>query len=156
MWTAIGLSALCFGMVLFPILKLVPNQRQKERLKLRQAALQRGFKIDVRTPDIDNALKSQYNLVGQVVYRITSESMETPYVLALRSNNNGEWFWVNNKNPNAALMEKLQTIYEQLPEKIIAVEHSQAGSGVCFDEMGDIEQLQTLETVLNKLNRVFY
>lgn len=155
MWLAIGFTLLCFGMALFPILKLVPSQRQKQMMKIRQSALQQGFKIDVRTPEIDSALKSEYDLTGQVVYRLPSEEMNTQYILALRSNNNEEWFWVNDKRPNPALMESLTDLYSQLPEKIIAVEHSQAGSGVCFDERGDPEQLKLLTEILTKLNQVF-
>ncbi|MCK5881686.1 MAG: hypothetical protein KAG18_07400 [Sinobacterium sp.] len=155
MWLAIGLTLLCFGMALFPLLKLVPNHRQKEMMKIRQAALAQGFNVDIRTPEIDSALKSQYDLTGQVVYRLQAEDINTRYVLALRSNNTGEWFWVNDKRPPAAVMEKLTLIYQDLPKKIIAVEHSQAGTGVCFDERGEPAQLTPLKATLNKLNHVF-
>ncbi len=156
MWIAIGITLLCFGMAIHPILSLVPTKAQKYKIKMRQAAFAQGLSIDIRLPELDESLQNQYDFSEQAIYRLQPDrALETPYLLALRSKVSGDWFWVKEQRPPAKLIEPLIVLYNQLPDKIKAVEHSEVGSGVCFNEFGSVDQLTTLKAHLSDLNQLF-
>jgi len=153
-WIIIAFVLICLGMGIYPILQLAPNDRQKKVQKLRQAAFSKGYRVDVRTPDMPEQLSKQYNFAGHVLYRIESVNLPTRSILAIKSSSSGEWFWVNTQPP-VALMDALKTLYQSLPENIKAVEHNAMGSGVYWNEFGDEALLDNYQSVLQEMNLLF-
>ena len=155
MWLGIGIALLCIGMAAWPIMQLIPSERQKEIIAIRQLAMRLGFKVEIKQPDLPKALEQQFIFSGKALYLIAQKQKQlnhTP-LLALRSKHSGEWFWLEN-NPPARLIEPLQKAYQKLPDSIFAVEHQSYGTGVYFNERGDEAALEQLKQTIIQINKV--
>lgn len=153
-WLLLLFIILLIGMFTYPLIMLVPTPREKVRIALRQAAMSKGIKIEVRRPVLPEKLKNPYDHLGKAVgYGLPAQN----YLLkqkhtALRNPDTDEWFWLDGCRPPAHIMQTLLDIYSQLPDYCLAVEQSRDGSMIFLVENFSTEQLDAIHTSLTKLN----
>ena len=155
MWWGIAIALLCMGMAAWPIMQLIPSERQKQIIALRQLASRLGFTVEIKPAELPDALAKQYPLQGCALYVLQQKQSRLPHtpLLALRSKRDDTWFWLD-KNPPAALIEPLQMAYQALPANIVALQHQSHGTGVYFDERGDQQLLESLKQQLADINAI--
>ncbi|CAA0108139.1 Uncharacterised protein [BD1-7 clade bacterium] len=130
-------SAIVWGILIFvvcmlahPIIQLIPSKRLKQKVALREYATSLGITIKPVSPNIPKKLDIQY---GDLVYTVGyfqeryTDTFKKRH-LALRSIKDGHWFWINDTQPPANQIEKLQTAYAKLPDFIKAVDQGPTGT----------------------------
>ena len=147
------IGAIVIGMMAFPILQFIPNEKQKRQMAFRQAALRKGINIQMRHPELPKALALEYEGLAQCTayFKPQQSSLNANYV-AVRSNNSEEWFWINERRPPAAMMAKMLHLYAELPHFCEAIEQNASGSTVFLHDYIEPEMVELLENTLNKLN----
>ena len=149
------IALLVLGMLAYPILQLVPSEGQKRQVAFRQAALRKGINIQIRQPEMPPELASQYPDMHRCAayFKPCNSSLNQAFV-AVRSNNDREWFWINDRRPPASMMARLLPAYESVPGFCQAIEQSQAGTALFLIDNLPLEQVDILENTLTQLNRV--
>ena len=147
--------AIVLGMAAYPIVHFVPSKQQRLRVKLRQSAMSLGIQVQIRQPNLPQALDERYQALQSTTgYYLASpmDSIDGLY-MAIRSEANG-WLWPNSQPP-AALMAAMLAIYHQLPDFIQAVEQSSAGSTIFWQESlcEDIDQIFIQPQKLNAISK---
>lgn len=147
------IALVVMGMVLAPILHIIPTRQQKNQTAFRQAALGRGLLIEVRQPKLPPALASQYGNIGRCVgYGKHAHNTLNNSYIALKSNNDRQWFWLNDQRPPAAMMGKMLAVYQDLPDFCLAVEQGPTGTTLFLVDNLGLDRLDLLEATLDKLN----
>jgi hypothetical protein len=144
------------GLITYPIVLLVPSKQQKQLMTLRQAAIGRGLRIQIRPPKLPDALQSQYPDLPRTAAYLLPEphSRLTTRYLAVRSNQPDEWFWLDKNRPPAALMQAMLDLYKTLPDYCLAVEQGNQGSALFVRERFGEQELDKLCQLLTKLNQM--
>lgn len=126
-WIAFGIIVITLGLMTYPILQLIPNDRQKKQLALRQAAMKLGFQIQIRHPHLDERLDALYeDLKKTVAYSLPQETGLEGTFTAIRSvTYEGQWFWLNEKFPDLSSFDKFLETTPKLPKQVLAVEFTQ-------------------------------
>lgn len=147
------IAAIVLGMLTYPFLQLIPDKRQKRQVAFRQAAMQKGINIQIRHPDLPPALASQYPALLQcAAYYKPEKSLLTNNYIAVRSNNNNDWFWLNERRPHADTLLKMLALYQELPAFCLAIEQNATGSTLFLQDAMEPGQIDAVEDALNKLN----
>lgn len=147
------IAAICLGMVVWPILHIIPSKTQKRQIAFRQAAIKKGIQVQIRTPELPRQLASQQDqLTMSVAYHLPAIHCQlTSTYTAIRSHNNKqEWLWLK-RQPNSGLQDYINA-YAKLPEYILAVEQSASGTTLFWREKGDIIIVDTIFEYLTTLN----
>jgi hypothetical protein len=140
-------------MMAYPILQIVPSAQQKRQIAFRQAALAKGINIQIRQPELPAVLADQYPDIRHcAAYFKPAKSVLEKNYIALRSNTDKQWFWLNDQRPPAALMPKMLAMYAEVPEFCLALEQNAAGSTLFLLDSLELEKTALLDETLNKLN----
>lgn len=149
------IAAIGIGMVVWPILHIIPSKTQKRQIALRQAAFAKGIHVQIRSPELPKQLRSQQDpLTKSIAYHLSaSQSQLTSSFTAIRSHNNRqEWLWLK-EQPSARLPSFIKA-YAELPEYILAVEQNASGTAIFWRENGDISRIDDIFNYLKKLNEI--
>lgn len=151
------LAIIVFGMLSYPILQIVPSKEQKIRIKLRQYALIKGMKVQVRHVALPTEIENTHReLCNTVAYQLPVINDRLGTSLAIRSlNNSNEWFWPDQNRPKTCYIEKLLELYQGLPDYILAVEHSPCGHSFFWHEHGTEETIDKIKHNLQEFEQVF-
>lgn len=148
------IALLVLGMLAYPILQIIPSEGQKRQVAFRQAAMHKGLLVQIRQPEIPAELASQYPAINHCAgYFKPCSSNLRQTIVALRSNNDREWFWINNRRPPAAIMARLLALYADAPDFCHAIEQSAAGTTLFLIDTQEPAQLEPLEALIDQLNR---
>lgn len=150
------ISAVVLGMAAWPILHMVPSTVQKRQIAFRIKAQGLGIQVKLQRPELPQELKSQYhNLNTAVAYFLPEyDSKLKGSFVAMKSNNQAtEWFWLD-RSPEAKWMNKMLPSYQQLPSYILAIEQSQAGTSLYWNERGEIESIDDVFAALKQCNQL--
>ncbi len=147
------IAAVVLGMLVYPFLQLIPNKQQKRQVAFRQAAIQKGIHIQIRHPELPAAVAVEYPaLVHSAAYFKPAKSKLLNNHIAIRSNNDHEWFWLNDRRPPAEIMSKMLPLYQKMPEACLAIEQNPDGSTMFLQDALELDQISIIEDALNKLN----
>lgn len=147
------IAAVVLGMLVYPFLQLIPNKQQQRQVAFRQAAIQKGIHIQIRHPELPATLANEYSpLVHCAAYFKPAKTSLTNTYIALRSNTDNEWFWLNDRRPPAAIMAKMLIAYKELPAFCLAVEQNPDGSTLFLQDGLPLDQIAKVDDALNKLN----
>ena len=150
------ISAVVLGMAAWPILHMVPSTAQKRQIAFRIKAQNLGIQIKLHHPDLPHQIKSQYSDLNTAVTYFLPEhdSQLRGAFIAIRSiNSDNEWFWLD-ESPDGKWMEKMLPVYQQLPSYILAVEQSQAGTSLFWQERGEETRIEEIYQQLKNCNQI--
>lgn len=147
------IAIIVIGMMAYPILQIIPNDQQKRQVAFRQAAMQRGLHIQIRHPELPPALTDEYSSVTRcAAYFKPAQTTLASLYTALRSNNDNEWFWLNDRRPPAETLSRMLVLYKELPGYCLAVEQNAAGTTLFLIDSLPVDRIDELENALDKLN----
>lgn len=147
------IALLVLGMLAYPILQIIPSEGQKRQVAFRQAAMRKNIRIQIRHPEMAEGLASQYpDLNRCAAYFKPCESPLNQAFVAVRSNTDQEWFWINDRRPPAAMMNRMLQAYREVPDFCLAIEQSQAGSTLFLLDSLPLEKVDAVEKALDRLN----
>lgn len=153
-WTAICLIVLIFGMMAWPIVLLKPNSRQQQLIKQRAAIAKLGISFKVTPPKLPDNQNQEYATLARSMgfhLDIANSVLDSRFT-AVRSQYSGEWLWINQKRPQAALMQAMLQQYQQLPDCVLAVEQGPTGSTIyALESKVETDNLLSVLTPLNRL-----
>ena len=149
------IALLVLGMLAYPILQIIPSEGQKRQIAFRQAAMRKGINIQIRHPEMPAELATQYPDMNRcAAYFKPCDSTLTQAFVAVRSNTDKEWFWINDRRPPAAMMTRMLPAYQEVPDFCLAIEQSQAGTTLFLLDSLPVEQIEALENTLGRLNSI--
>lgn len=157
-WISAAIILLAMGMVAWPILQMMPTERQKEQIKLRQEAGKLGYQIRFKHVDLPSEIADQNARINRMpLYVIPKKlpALSSKQFLAVRSETTQSWFWPSADKPSAAMCETLNELYLNLPKQVLAVEHDGAGTGVFYTEFGGLETLEAIKPLIESLNQAW-
>jgi hypothetical protein len=147
------IAVLVLGTLVYPFLQLIPSKQQQRQIAFRQAAIQKGIHIQIRHPELPAEIANEYSaLVHCAAYFKPAKTTLSNTYIALRSNTDNEWFWLNDRRPPAAIMAKMLILYKELPAFCLSVEQTPDGSTVFLRDGLPLDQITNVEDALNKLN----
>jgi len=158
-WFFIMLIVAC-ALVLGPISMLRPNPSQKRKEQLRLYASKKGLRFSMRRLP---ALKTDTDQpMATPVYYLPPQSKppEIPEWILMRTryahegNFYLEWDWQSTVRPTDITCSLLKTYLPQLPESVSAISHGGLGICVFWSEKEDVEMLDLLIEMLNKLHQI--
>lgn len=149
------IATVVLGMLVYPVLQMVPSEKQKRQIALRQAAMAKGIRVQIRHPKL---IQTQFNehpeILRSVAYHLpVKETCLKKYFTAVRSAKDSEgWFWINGIRPPAATMLEMLPIYNTMPSYCLAIEQSPHGSTLFFLDTLQSCDVDEILTSLEKLN----
>lgn len=159
----IFLTVLILGLVLTPLMQLMPTKRQKRLSGLRQRAVQAGWLIKwVAKPELGTeAGKNARKVANAFIYHLSRQVSDSaaptkswPIFNFGRSRQNaGEWFCFYGKRPPALLLEQVNEQLRQLPLSVDVLESNAAGLGVFWDE-ADEQELAGIKQCLMAIDKL--
>ena len=149
------ITAVVLGMLAYPILQIIPSAAQKRQMLLRQAAQQKGLRIQTRPPKLPDALASQYpQLMTCVGYCLPlTQATHATTTLAIRGHDTDTWLWLH-EQPSSTQMAAQLHRYQALPTFILAVAQSPLGSTIFWQERGDVTLIDGVHNQLQQLNNL--
>lgn len=162
----IFLAVLIFGLVLTPLMQLMPNKRQKRLSKLRQQAAQAGWSIKwVAKPELGMETgKSARKVANAFIYNLPRQFSTAPvkawpvFNFGRSRQNCDEWFCFYGKRPPPLLLEQINEQLRQLPLSIDVLESNAASLGVFWDEADEqeLEQIKSCLLAIDELEQAYW
>lgn len=158
----IFLIVLVLGMVLTPVVHIMPNKRQKRIGALRQQAHQEGWQVKwVAKPDLQRqqTLDDKPKAANAFVYRLPrpqAEQIKTAlpnFSFGRSQASENDWFCFYGKRPPALLLEQIIAKLQDLPPTVDVVESNAAGLGVFWSE-SEIDALQPIKAILLEIDQI--
>ena len=146
-YVIIGLVLL---VVIMPLIAVLPSARQKEQMKMRDAARAGGVSVELTSIDDPNPNQDKYitqtgraiqPVLQVVAYKLqrkpAGDWRRLPAIhWCLKKTSDGGWQWSHEQNPamSDALYEWLRRAVEDLPEDVEQVEESNDNLAVYWHE----------------------
>jgi hypothetical protein len=151
-----------FAIVIGPITMLRPSPGLRRKEQLRLYASKQGLRFSMRRLP---ALKTDMDQPTPMpVYYLppTSKNREVPEWILMRTsyahegNFHSEWDWQTEVRPSNATCGLLKDYLPNLPASVLAISYSNLGFSVFWLENEDIQVLDLLIEMLNKLQQIEY
>lgn len=170
MWMAIAIVVLAVAMVTGPILWVMPSKYQVKVAKLRQSALRQGLRVTINDvppraqcangeqksiavyylpwllgEERDSASAARYKTAADQPWRLVYEKLDHDLHFY------HHWQWSQDLAAPSIWHQPLRELLKDLPEGICALENTQQGIAVYWNERGDEQTLITIAELLRCL-----
>lgn len=149
------IAFIAFSLLVYPIMQMIPSEKEKRQVALRQAAMAKGLRIEVRHPKLIQTQINDYpNIMRCVGYGLPlkATSLDRKYT-AIRCESDPEgWFWLEGIRPLAAHMHNMLPLYRQAPAYCLAIEQGLRGSSIFFIDSGKNCNIDEIYDFLEQLN----
>lgn len=152
------LIVIAMGVVLYPVMQLMPSGRQRQQQKLREVALKAGIQIKIRQPELPEALIATYKGIHDTVaYSLgyfEDHCIDGTFT-ALRSQlSDNQWIWLNDRFPGGDLLTRIQPLLADLPAFIRAIELAPHQVSIFWNECGEARDIEVIREQLENLHQL--
>jgi len=149
------IAVMVFAMLVYPIMQMIPSEKQKRQVALRQAAMAKEIRVQVRYPRLTQSYINDHpEFLRTVAYflQVKKTRLDKKFT-AIKSDSDPEgWFWLDGIRPHPSVMLEMLPIYRNLPDYCLAVEQGPHGSAVFFADTHQDANADEIYNSLAKLN----
>lgn len=145
-----------FSLLLYPVMQLIPSEKQKRQVTFRQAAMRLGIRLQVRHPNLPaNFLGEHPELLRTIGCHLpVKESSLTDRFTAIRKNSSGEWEWIGYSLPPESIRLPLLALSASIPAPALALEIAPGGASLFVDDTHPMATAEETAALLAQLNQV--
>lgn len=148
------IAAVCIGMIAYPLMQIVPSGQQKQQIALRQYAMTKGLKVQIKKPDLPKEMQQQIDALMRCVsyFKAADNNALSSTYLAVRTQYHDDWYWLDGRRPEAEVLANILEYFQSIPDFIPAIELSRAGSSLYWAEQGSNDDIDEIVHILSNLN----
>lgn len=149
------IAVMVFAMLVYPIIQMIPSEKQKRQVALRQTAMAKGIRVQVRYPKlIQNYINEHPEILRSVAYFLpVKETSLDKKCIAVKSDTDPEgWFWLDGIRPHPSIMLEMLPLYRTMPDYCLAIEQGPHGSAIFLLDTLKTCNIEEIFTSLEELN----